>query len=169
LGNQPRFWIWKFFPSASQSIIGVAFSALLCLLATGVAGRLSNQIIMRVRILQGALAEVPIHGWSRKSLEVSASKLGLSRAAHGVVSGGETDLVEFFIQQCNTNLGGSVGPIGELTMRDRLRVVCKARVQMVLAFESTWKEALAVLAAPYNVPRAARLMGETADEILHVW
>lgn len=54
-------------------------------------------------------------------------------------------------------------------MREKLKAVCRARLEMVLPYESTWGEALAVLAAPYNVGVAARLVAETSDEILHVW
>ncbi len=46
-------------------------------------------------------------------------------------------------------------------MRDRLRATSKKRLELVLPFEASWSEALAVLAAPYNVVEAAKLLGET--------
>jgi ubiquinone biosynthesis protein COQ9 len=39
---------------------------------------------------------------------------------------------------------------------------------MVLPFESSWSQALGVLAVPYNLPTAASLLHATADEILYV-
>ncbi len=39
---------------------------------------------------------------------------------------------------------------------------------MIVPFESSWSQALNVLAVPYNLPIAAKLLHETSDEILFV-
>lgn len=102
----------------------------------------------------------------------------LPRTAHGVVEGGETvqrrkcapgegtlmiclsrrvnkkkkEMVEFFIRGCNERLSVDVGKIGELTKRDRLKVACKKRLSMIRSVETSWSDALAILALPYNIP-----------------
>lgn len=123
---------------------------------------------MRPRLLARALDHVPTYGWTRKALEAAAVDLQLPSTAHGLVRGGETDLVAYFVRECNAKLADRVGPLGELTMRDRLQRACRVRLELVAPHHATWAEALAVLAAPYNVPVAARLLGETSDEILAV-
>ncbi len=95
---------------------------------------------MRQRLLREALGQVNRFGWTREAIEaagkllcrwrkrthasltlcavraLSAERVGLPRTAHGIVSGGETELVSFFVRQCNSELGAAVGPIGELTV-----------------------------------------------------
>ena len=117
-----------------------------------------------------ALRLVPKHGWTRLALEEAAANLNLPRTAHGLFRG-EIDLVAFFVNKCNDELGAAAAAqaIDEHeTMREALKRTTRARLGLVLPLESTWAQGLGVLALPYNVPTALHLLHETADEILHV-
>jgi ubiquinone biosynthesis protein COQ9 len=74
--------------------------------------------------------------------------------------------VQHFIEDCNGRLASQVGKIGELTRRERLHVVCKARLKMLLPVESSWSDALAVLALPYNFPCRRSLLVLCSAELL---
>jgi ubiquinone biosynthesis protein COQ9 len=124
---------------------------------------------MKEALLSEALRLVPKHGWTRLTLQEAARALNLPPTAHGLVRG-EVDLVAFFIEQSNASLAAAVDVSDDLnlTMREKVHSAAKARLQMVVPFEGSWAQALAVLAAPYNVPQGASLLHATSDEILHV-
>jgi ubiquinone biosynthesis protein COQ9 len=122
---------------------------------------------MREAVLKGALDLVPKYGWSRLALEESAKSLGLPATVHGMFKGGEVDLIGYFVERSNLTLQDCVFEQGE-SMREKLKLVVKKRVECVIPFESTWSDALAILAVPYNVPEGAKFLHQTSDEILHV-
>ena len=125
--------------------------------------------LMREALLCEGLRLVPKHGWSRLALEEAARSLQLPPTAHGLVRG-EVDLVSFFVEQSNARLASVVNVSEELNlrMREKVHAAAKARLEMLLPFESSWSQALALLAVPYNVPLGAALLHATSDEILFV-
>ncbi len=130
---------------------------------------------MREALLTEAVRLVPTHGWTRTTLQEAARSLQLPPTAHGLVRG-EVDLVSFFVERCNAELGATLGWTGEeraqavggMTMREMLSQAARVRLENVVPFAGTWSQALGVLAVPYNVPTAAQLLHATSDEILHV-
>lgn len=133
-----------------------------------------------VRLLDEALVLVPKYGFSRLAIEEAAHRLQLSRVAHGLVAGGELDLVSHFIRRCNAQLPslcqqqeaaeeegeGHKKISSSSTPRSRLVVACRHRLGLVIPHAAYYSQALSILAHPLSVTKALCLLHETSDSIL---
>lgn len=89
-------------------------------------------------ILEYALEMVPIHGWSRRTLEEAAKRLDVSPAAAGSFSRGAAELVDYFNAICDARLKEELSrktyEDGSGSLHDKLRDGVIMRLNMIVPF-----------------------------------
>jgi len=123
----------------------------------------------RLNIIETAVRDfVKLHGWTVESLSLAAEKHGYPGVAHGMFPDGAIDLVEYFIQNCNKEMSKKILPqdMESMTMKDRIKLVIRTRLEMVAPFKNNWFQALGLLALPQNGPRSLHSLAVLVDEIL---
>mmetsp|Transcript_30491 Transcript_30491/g.75770 ORF Transcript_30491/g.75770 Transcript_30491/m.75770 type:complete len:368 (-) Transcript_30491:2377-3480(-) len=121
------------------------------------------------RILSAAMKHVAAHGWSDAALRAAATDLGYSAALLGQLPRGTGQLVEHFVEDCDSRLSVEVSrrhdELAGMTSRERLLAVMKWRLAMLEPVIETWASAVAIQAKPENVPTTLQLRALLADEM----
>ena len=124
---------------------------------------------MREAILAHSLPLVARFGWTRLAVEEACKSLHLPPTCHGLLPGGGLDLIAHAVRQNNHSLAASVRLADDMPMRQRLKVVVRARLAAVLPLEKTrWAQAVGKLSSPSGALMGLQLLHETVDEIVHV-
>lgn len=126
-------------------------------------------------LYDAVLAQVPQHGWTDHAISAAVTELGWSPAAKRMIARGPVQVAEQFGIRCNRRLAdrlevetkkgpaaaGGTDPVGRATfaIRDRL--------EMIEPYHATWRQALALQAAPRNVQKSLYNSSLLADEIAH--
>lgn len=130
---------------------------------------IQDEETLKTLLLDTAVKHVKDCGWSNAAIQAAAQELGLSPMFAGIVTKGETALVEHFITQCNANLVQQLTDLGEeykaQGMTNRISQAVRMRLEMLVPYIDSWPQALAILARPNNASTALRLMHEIVDSI----
>ena len=125
----------------------------------------------RGQILDAALQHVASLGWSREALAAGAVDVGLPSVSHGIVTGGEVELVHHFMDRANKDsrdeMQQQLTSIHALSPARRVGVGLRARLSQNAPFVSngTWPQAMALGALPNNALRTARLLAVMSSNI----
>ena len=125
----------------------------------------------RGQILDAALQHVALFGWSREALAAGAVDVGLPSVSHGIVKGGEVELVHHFMDRANKDsqdeMQRQLTSIHALSPARRVGVGLRARLSQNAPFVSngTWPQAMALGALPSNALRTARLLAVMSSNI----
>ncbi len=124
---------------------------------------------MRRRLLDAALGHVKALGWRKAALEAAAVDLGLSPAIVGSFEGGAADLVAHFNAVSNARLKEELAARAEelegLSVRERLALGLRLRLEMVAPVAEGWADALAAAAAPRALPATVGTYADIADVV----
>lgn len=117
-------------------------------------------------------ADLPHHaafdGWTPAALELAASTTGIDAAvARLAFPGGAIDMIDAWFAHIDTAMLAQIPAEALATMkvRDRITALVQARLDLVATDIEALRRALAVLALPQNLVRAARLNWRAADEM----
>lgn len=135
----------------------------------------------RADILNASLLFVGAHGWSRDAIANGAEQIGYPGIIHGMFPNGGIELINHFYMQCNERLmdqlneellstatdgnGDSQNPVQNPL--DMLKRAIRLRLQMNEPYLSNWRQALAVMALPPNVPTSLAQLLTLVDDICH--
>jgi ubiquinone biosynthesis protein COQ9 len=115
-------------------------------------------------------AELPHHagfdGWTPVALELAAAATGIDPAVAALAfPGGAVDMIDAWFAHVDTAMLAGLPPETLATMKIRARITAlvEARLDLVAVDIEALRRALAVLALPQNLPRAARLNWRAAD------
>ena len=113
-------------------------------------------------ILHALLPLVPRLGWTPASLAQAAGDMAL---AENAFPRGPRDAIAHWSRQCDAALDAV--PLEGLRTPGRIRALIVARLAMAAPHKEALRQALAVLALPWNALLAARLTAETVNAMWH--
>ncbi|EFA78672.1 ubiquinone biosynthesis protein [Heterostelium album PN500] len=121
-------------------------------------------------ILDGALKNVALYGWSETAISKACTDLGYEPTLHSMFENGGYDLAYYFVTKCNRQLSEKLTPeiLSALTQRERVKLAIKMRLSMIAPYINRWAEAMQVLAHPRNIISSAPSMAGLVDEIWHL-
>ncbi|XP_064603173.1 ubiquinone biosynthesis protein COQ9, mitochondrial-like [Liolophura sinensis] len=125
------------------------------------------------RIFRASLAFVPEFGWSKKTLTYGAEAAGFPRLAHGMFPNGPADLISFFYQDCNSQLGEILKQnVEQLTengekpkTKEFVRNAVEVRLRMLVPYIHKWPQAMAIQTLPQNAVQSWSNLSDLVDEI----
>jgi len=110
---------------------------------------------IRGQVLSVALDNVPLYGWSMKSIEMAVEALELSPASAEMFKRGALDLVLFFIEEANNTLTEHLAKQSKEVKLDTedaraefIEKAIKIRLQMIIPYIESWPQALTLMASP---------------------
>ena len=115
-------------------------------------------------------AELPRHaafdGWTPAALDLAAASTGIDPAvAQLAYPGGAVDMIDAWFAHVDTAMLELLSPetLAAMKVRQRITALVEARLDLVAKDGEALRRALAVLAQPQNLARAARLNWRAAD------
>lgn len=121
----------------------------------------------RAAILPVALDAAAFEGFSRAAIDKAAGAAGLDAAtARAAFPGGGIDLIDFWSARADATAAPALGgPHAPSRVRERVACAVEARLFYFAPHKEAARRAAAILAAPPNAPRAARLVWRASDAI----
>ncbi|HEY0316368.1 MAG TPA: COQ9 family protein [Sphingomonas sp.] len=120
-------------------------------------------------------AEIPAHavfdGWSDAALETAARALRLDPAhARLAFPDGAVGMIDAWYASLDARLASAFPPeqIATMKIRERIGALVLARIDLVRPHKQAARSALAILAQPRHLPRAAKLGWRTADALWRI-
>ena len=114
--------------------------------------------------------ELPYHaafdGWTPAALDLAAAATGIDPAvARLAFPGGAVDMIDAWFGHVDTAMLANLSPetLSAMKIRVRITALVQARIDLMAADLDALRRALAVLALPQNIARAARLDWRAAD------
>ena len=115
-------------------------------------------------------AELPRHaafdGWTPAALDLAAASTGIDPAvAQLAYPGGAVDMIDAWFAHVDTAMLELLSPetLAAMKVRQRITALVESRLDLVAKDGEALRRALAVLAQPQNLARAARLNWRAAD------
>ena len=128
---------------------------------------------MNLDELRAALAPlIPAHaafdGWSDEALAMAAGQLGITASrARLAFPEGPVQMIDAWFDWIDKAMLEAFPPerVAQLKIRERIRELILIRFEHIRPYREALRRALAILAAPQNLPRSARLAWRSADRI----
>ena len=128
---------------------------------------------MNLDELRAALAPlIPAHaafdGWSDEALAMAAGQLGITPSrARLAFPEGPVQMIDAWFDWIDKAMLEAFPPerVAQLKIRERIRELILIRFEHIRPHREALRRALAILAAPQNLPRSARLAWRSADRI----
>lgn len=118
--------------------------------------------------------ELPQHaafdGWTPAALSLAAEMTGIEPAvARLAFPGGAVDMIDAWFATVDEDMLAGLTPeaLGAMKIRARIAALVEARIDIMLPDKEALRRALAILALPQNLARAARLGWRAADAMWH--
>ena len=114
-------------------------------------------------------AELPRHagfdGWTPLAVERAAEALGVDPLVAGLVFGSPVEMIDAWFAAIDSAMLAALTPgaLGEMKIRAKITALVEARLDLMLPHREALRRALAILAMPQNLRRAARLGWRAAD------
>lgn len=121
---------------------------------------------MRLLLAPQVAQEAAFDGWSEQAVSNAARALGLPEAsAQLAFEGGAMDMIAAWIETVDLAMEQALPAerLGNLPIRERIRSLVQFRLDHVAGQREAVRRALAIMAMPQNVARAARLGWSSAD------
>ncbi len=125
-----------------------------------------------MRMMLGA--ELPQHaafdGWTPAALTMAAQTTGIDPAVAALAfPGGAADMIDAWFAHIDAAMLAALSPeqLATMKIRAKIQALVEARIDMIAPEREALRRALAILALPTNVPRAARLGWRAADTMWH--
>lgn len=123
---------------------------------------------LRLALAPSIAANAGFDGWGEAALGEAADITGVDRdVARLAYPRGAVDMIDAWFQTVDARMVEAVFPdtLAAAKVRDRIAMLVQARLEVVAPDREALRRALAVLASPNNVTRAARLGWRTVDLI----
>ncbi|WP_375392816.1 COQ9 family protein [uncultured Sphingomonas sp.] len=123
---------------------------------------------LRVLLAPEIAANAAFDGWGQEALDLAADALGVDRGvARLAFAGGAVAMIDAWFAGVDGAMLAAVPPaeLWAMKIRQRIAALIEARLAAVEPEREALRRALAVLALPQNVARAARLGWRTVDRI----
>jgi ubiquinone biosynthesis protein COQ9 len=118
--------------------------------------------------------ELPAHaafdGWTPEALALAAQATGIDPAVAALAfPGGAVDMIDAWFAQVDAAMLEKLPPetLGAMKIRARIAALVEARIDILADDIEALRRALAILALPQNLPRAAKLNWRAADVMWH--
>lgn len=127
---------------------------------------------MRRNILEAALKEVAVLGWTKEAICKGAESLGYPGVVHGMFPRGSAELVEYFYTNCTQQLiewmeKETVGGTKVGSGKDFVARAVQQRLRMLEPYLSSWPQAIAVMSLPPNAIQSMANLLTLVDEICY--
>jgi len=125
--------------------------------------------------------------WSDLHSCSAIKELGYSPALGGILPGGPMDVIEYHMNNCNQKLYSLLKStqldkyahwivfviiiwlwLFRMTLREKLELAIKSRLEMNIPFINSWSQAMAVGARPSNICTTGSILGHMFDEVWHI-
>ena len=113
-------------------------------------------------------ANAAFDGWGTEALDLAADALEVDRGVAALAfPGGAVDMIDAWFAHVDRLMHAALPPerLAAMKVRARIAALIEARLEAVAPDREALRRALAVLALPTNVARAARLGWRTVDGI----
>ncbi len=111
-------------------------------------------------------ANAAFDGWGDDACHMAADGAGIDRdVATLAFPGGAVDMIDAWFVDIDRTMVAAVPDVAALKVRDRIAALVEARLTAVASDRESLRRALAILALPQNLARAARLGWRTVDLI----
>lgn len=123
---------------------------------------------LRLALAPGVAANAGFDGWGDEALGLAADEAGVDRdVARLAYPDGAIDMIDAWFRTVDARMAEAVpaDTLAAAKIRDRIALLVEARLEAVASDREALRRALAVLATPGNVSRAARLGWRTVDGI----
>jgi ubiquinone biosynthesis protein COQ9 len=121
-------------------------------------------------LLSALLPNVPFDGWTRAAMRAAAAKAGIDLAELPLLfPRGPRDAAAWFSNWADRQTVAELKRrrIGALKIRERIAEGVSTRLAILLPHREAVRRALSLLAAPTNLPLAAKLLYDAVDTIWH--
>ena len=123
---------------------------------------------LRERLAPDIAANAAFDGWGAEALEMTAAATGVDPGvAKLAFPGGAVGMIDAWFAHVDRAMLAGLPPevLASMKIRERIAALVEARLVAVAPDREALRRALAVLALPQNLARAARLGWRTADSI----
>ncbi|KQM74323.1 COQ9 family protein [Sphingomonas sp. Leaf20] len=123
---------------------------------------------IRVRLSPGIAANAAFDGWSDAARDMAADAAGIDTDVAALAfEDGALDMIDAWFAEIDRAMLAAVPPerIATMKIRERITALIEARLQATAADRESLRRAVAILALPQNLARAARLGWRTVDTI----
>jgi len=123
----------------------------------------------RLEVLNRALKYVQHYGWSIEALTAASMEMGYPGIAHGMFTDGPVELVYHFVNKSNQEMINKLSEVDtqRLSMKERLFLVLKTRLQLNEPFISQWPQALSLMGSASQLPKSLPGLASLIDEMLY--
>jgi len=123
---------------------------------------------IRVQLSPGIAANAAFDGWSDAARDMAADAAGIDPDVAALAfEDGALDMIDAWFAEIDRAMLAAVPPerIATMKIRERITALIEARLQATAADRESLRRAVAILALPQNLSRAARLGWRTVDAI----
>jgi ubiquinone biosynthesis protein COQ9 len=107
-------------------------------------------------------------GWSQAAVHVAADEFGIDRDVAGLAfKGGSLSLIDAWIESVDLELADRLPPetLNAMKIRDRITALLATRLEIMAPDRESLRRAMAIMASPKNLPRAAKIGWRSADRM----
>lgn len=107
-------------------------------------------------------------GWSQAAVHVAADEFGIDRDVAGLAfKGGSLSLIDAWIESVDLELADRLPPetLNAMKIRDRITALLATRLEIMATDRESLRRAMAIMASPQNLPRAAKIGWRSADRM----
>ncbi len=107
-------------------------------------------------------------GWSQAAVHVAADEFGIDRDVAGLAfKGGSLALIDAWIESVDLELADRLPPekLNAMKIRDRITALLATRLEIMAPDRESLRRAMAIMASPQNLPRAAKIGWRSADRM----
>ncbi len=123
---------------------------------------------IRVQLSPGIAANAAFDGWSDAARDMAADAAGIDTDVAALAfEDGALDMIDAWFAEIDRAMLAAVPPerIATMKIRERITALIEARLQATAADRESLRRAVAILALPQSLARAARLGWRTVDTI----
>lgn len=107
-------------------------------------------------------------GWSQAAVHVAADEFGIDHDVAGLAfKGGSLSLIDAWIKSVDLELADRLPPekLNAMKIRDRITALLATRLEIMAPDRESLRRAMAIMASPQNLPRAAKIGWRSADRM----
>ena len=121
---------------------------------------------LRALLAPAIAANAAFDGWGDAARDMASEGAGVDRdVARLAFPGGAVDMIDAWFAAIDVRMAAALPPetLAAMKIRERITALVEARLDAVVPDREALRRALAVLALPTNIARAARLAWRTVD------
>jgi len=125
---------------------------------------------IRVRLAPGIAANAAFDGWSDAARDMAAEGAGVDRDVAALAfDEGPVAMIDAWFAEIDRAMLAALPPeqLAAMKVRTRITRLIETRLEVMAADRESLRRALAILALPQNLAKAARLGWRTVDTIWH--